>query len=167
MTVTNVQKDAQAMTMTITAEFDAPIEPVWQMWENPRLLERWWGPPTFPATVLDHDLTPGGVTNYHMTGPEGEQPHGWWRVTEVDAPRNLEFEDGFATDDGNPDPDMPTMIIRVSLAEQAAGGTLMTIETTFPNVEVMEQMLAMGMDIGMSLAVGQIDELLKAEVGAP
>lgn len=33
-----------------------------------------------PATVVDHDLRPGGTVNYFMTGPEGDQPHGYWRV---------------------------------------------------------------------------------------
>ncbi len=167
MTVTNVHKDAEAMTMTITADFDAPIEPIWQMWEDPRRLERWWGPPTFPATFLEHDLTPGGVSNYFMTGPDGEQPRGWWRVTEVEAPRHLAFEDGFADTAGNPESEMPTMMIRVTLDERPVGGTRMTIETSFPTAEAMELMLAMGMDIGMSLAVGQIDDLLQAEVSAP
>jgi hypothetical protein len=35
-----------------------------------------------------------------MTGPEGDRHRGWWRVIAVDAPRALEFEDGFADDDG-------------------------------------------------------------------
>jgi uncharacterized protein YndB with AHSA1/START domain len=166
MTVTNVHKDTEAMTMSITAEFDAPIEPVWQMWENPRQLERWWGPPTYPATVVSHDLTPGGKVDYYMTGPEGDQPRGWWRVIEVDAPRRLRFEDGFADEEGNPNPDMPTTFIEVTLDEQADGGTRMTIESTFPSVEAMEQMVAMGMEEGITLAVGQIDDLLKAEVAA-
>ena len=166
MTVTNVHRDPLAMSMTITAEFDTAIGPVWQMWEDPRLLERWWGPPTFPATVVAYDLTPGGMVDYFMTGPEGEQPHGWWRIIEVDAPHNLEFEDGFADVDGLPDPNMPTSIIRVNLDEQPGGSTRMTIETIFPTVEAMEQMLAMGMEEGMTLAVGQIDGLLEAEVTA-
>ena len=164
MTVTNVHKDSEAMTMTITAEFEAPIGPVWQMWENPRQLERWWGPPTYPATVITHDLTPGGKVDYLMTGPEGDQPRGWWRVIEVDAPYHLEFEDGFADDNGNPNPDMPTTITRVTLDEQPGGGTRMIIETTFPSLEAMEQMVAMGMEEGMTLAVGQIDDLLKADI---
>ena len=62
MTVTNVAKDPDALTMTITAEFDAPIERVWKIWEDPRQLERWWGPPTYPATVVDHDLRPAGAS---------------------------------------------------------------------------------------------------------
>ena len=46
--------------MTITAEFDATVERSWQLWADPRQLERWWGPPTYPATVVEHDLVPGG-----------------------------------------------------------------------------------------------------------
>ena len=41
MTVTAVRKDPQALTMTIDAEFDAPPERVWQLWADPRQLERW------------------------------------------------------------------------------------------------------------------------------
>lgn len=162
MTVTNVHKDPDAMTMTITAEFDAPIARVWQLWENPRELERWWGPPTYPATVVDHDLTPGGSVTYFMTGPEGDQSHGWWRVLAVDAPNRLEFEDGFADDAGKPSPDMPVMIIRVALNEQPGSGTQMAVETTFPSVEAMEQIIAMGMEEGFTSAIAQIDDLLSA-----
>jgi uncharacterized protein YndB with AHSA1/START domain len=132
------------------------------MWENPRLLEKWWGPPTYPATVVDHDLTPGGRVTYFMTGPEGDQPRGWWRVIAVEAPHRLEFEDGFADEAGNPDLEMPTMTTRVTLTEQIDGGTRMAIEATFPSVEAMERLAAMGMEEGIRLAVGQIDDLLRA-----
>lgn len=162
MTITSVNKDVETLTMTVTAEFDAPIGPVWQLWENPRQLERWWGPATYPATFVDHDLTPGGTVTYFMTGPEGDQARGWWRVVAVDAPHSLEFEDGFADDAGNPNPDMPTMTVRVALDGQPDGGTQMVIETTFPSLEAMEQMVSMGMDEGMRSAIGQIDELLRA-----
>ena len=147
--------------MTITAEYAAPIERVWNLWADPRKLERWWGPPTYPATFVDHDLTPGGHVAYFMTGPEGDKPHGWWRVLSVEAPHRLEFEDGFADDAGDPNPDMPTMTIRVALDEQAGGTTRMTIETTFPSKESMEQLISMGMEEGMTAAVGQIDGLLQ------
>jgi uncharacterized protein YndB with AHSA1/START domain len=162
MSVTNVEQDPKALTMTITSEFDAPVARVWQVWEDPRQLERWWGPPTYPATVEEHDLTPGGNVTYFMTGPEGDQPHGWWRVLAVDAPSRLEFEDGFGEHPDTPDPDMPVMTIRVSLTEQPDGGTRMAIETSFPSLEVMEQIISMGMQEGMTLAIGQIDELIGA-----
>jgi len=160
MTVTHVRKDPEAMTMTITSEFDAAIDRVWQLWENPRQLERWWGPPTYPATFVDHDLSAGGRVSYFMTGPEGDKSAGWWRVLEVDKPHRLEFEDGFADDAGQPNPDMPTMIMRVTLQEQPGGGTRMAIETKFPSLESLEQMVSMGMEEGMVSALGQIDDIL-------
>ena len=164
MTVTSVDKDPATRTMTIAAEFDAPVARVWQVWEDPRQLERWWGPPTYPATVLDHDLTPGGSVAYLMTGPEGDQHRGWWRVVAVEAPHRLEFEDGFADADGKP-LDMPVTTVRVTLDERDGGGTRMRIASVFPSTEAMEQMLAMGMAEGMAQALGQVDELLGVRQG--
>ena len=161
MSVTDVTKDTAAGTMTVTADYDAPVERVWQLWADPRLLERWWGPPTYPATFVDHDLSPGGHVSYYMTGPEGDKPHGWWRVTAVDAPRRLEFEDGFADDSGAPDPNMPSMTMVVTLDDRPGGGTRMVVVTTFPSAEAMDQLIAMGMEEGMTAAMGQIDDLLQ------
>ena len=81
MTVTAVHTDPQRLTLTIEAEFAASIERMWQLWAEPRQLERWWGPPTYPATVTTHDLIPGRRIEYHMTGPEGDQSRGYWEVT--------------------------------------------------------------------------------------
>ena len=108
MTVLSVDKDLNAKTMVITSEFDASVDAVWQLWANPRLLERWWGPPTYPATVDLHDLAPGGKVTYFMTGPEGDKHGGYWNVVEVDAPSRLVLEDGFADgDSGAPNDNMP------------------------------------------------------------
>ncbi|MCW2912843.1 MAG: Activator of Hsp90 ATPase 1 family protein [Actinomycetia bacterium] len=160
MTVIDVQKNPEALTLTLTARFDAPPARVWQVWQDPRQLERWWGPPTYPATVIDHDLTPGGAVTYFMTGPEGDKHYGWWRILSVDAPHRLEFEDGFADDSGRPDPDMPTTTVRVQLTADAETATVMTIENTFPTPETMEQLVSMGTVEGMSAALSQIDALL-------
>src|SRR5215211_4452750 len=137
MTVTAVRKDPQALTMTVDAEFDASPERVWQLWADPRQLERWWGPPTYPATVEDHDLTSGGGVTYFMTGPDGEKYRGWWRVTAVNRPKSLEFVDGFADQDGKPNAEMPTSTVQVQLLERA-GGTRMELRSAFDSREQME-----------------------------
>jgi uncharacterized protein YndB with AHSA1/START domain len=165
MTVTAVRKDTQALTMTVDAEFDAPPERVWQLWADPRQLERWWGPPTYPATVDSHDLRPGGRVAYHMTGPEGDQPKGYWDILEADAPHRLVVRDGFANDDGTPNDDLPRNEVRVTI-EEVDGRTHMSIQSIFPSTEAMEQLLAMGMEEGLTQAVGQIDAILaEAPVG--
>ena len=56
MTVTNIERDAKRLTLAITAEFDASIDAVWQLWENPRQLEQWWGPPTLLAMGRDEGM---------------------------------------------------------------------------------------------------------------
>ena len=160
MPVTTVQKDTENLIMIVEAAFEAPVARVWEMWENPRLLERWWGPPTYPATVVDHDLGVDGSVTYFMTGPEGDRHHGWWRIIAVDPPHKLELEDGFGDADGQPNPDMPTTTMRMELVDRPEGGTVMTIETTFPSLEAMEQMVEMGMEEGITLAINQIDPLL-------
>ena len=160
MTVKAVRKDADNLTMALDAEFDAPPERVWQLWADPRQLERWWGPPTYPATVDSHDLRPGGRVAYHMTGPEGDQPRGYWEVAEVEPPRRLVFLDGFANDDGTPNTELPTSESRVTIEEIGDGRTRMSIESIFPSAEAMEKILAMGMEEGLKEAVGQIDALL-------
>jgi uncharacterized protein YndB with AHSA1/START domain len=162
MTVTNVEKDTERLTLRLTAEFAAPVERVWRLWEDPRQLERWWGPPGYPATFVEHDFKGGGAVTYYMTSPEGETHYGWWRITEIDAPSRLEFEDGFGDSEGRPNPDMPTTASVVSLQEIDGEGsrTRMTLETRFPSVEAMQQMVEMGMEEGLTLAVGQIEDLL-------
>jgi uncharacterized protein YndB with AHSA1/START domain len=166
MTVTAVRKDADHLIMTLDAEFDASPELVWQLWADPRQLERWWGPPTYPATVTSHDLRPGGRVEYHMTGPDGDQPRGYWEIVQVDAPHRLVFSDGFADADGTPNSDMPLNEVRVTIAEISEGRTQMTIQSKFPDAAAMEQLTAMGMEEGLKQAVGQIDAILAKDAAA-
>jgi uncharacterized protein YndB with AHSA1/START domain len=95
-----------------------------------------------------------------MTGPEGDRHHGWWRITDVDAPRLLAFIDGFADESGTPNPEMPTTIARITLAVREGGGTRLIVASTFSSLEAMEQLVTMGMEEGMKAAMGQIDALL-------
>ena len=157
MTVTAVHKDPDALTMILTAEFDAPPERVWDLWADPRKLERWWGPPSWPATFTAHDLAPGSHVEYHMTGPTGEEAHGFWDVIEVDAPHRLVFLDGFADNDGTPNDDFPRNEGHVTIEPIDGGRTRMSIESRFPSTAAMEQVLGMGMAEGLTQAVGHKD----------
>src|SRR5919198_5136140 len=138
MSVVSVEKDFDSLSLVLIADFDAPIERVWQLWADPRQLERWWGPPTHPATVDKHDLAVGGEVTYAMTGPGGEQSRGWWRVTSVDPPRSLEFTDGLANHDGTPDTELPTTAVQVRLTEYASG-TRMQLRFVVDSSEDMRQ----------------------------
>jgi uncharacterized protein YndB with AHSA1/START domain len=162
MSVISVEKDFEGLSLILVADFDAPVEQVWQLWADPRQLERWWGPPTYPAAVEKHDLTPGGEVTYVMTGPEGEKSRGWWRVTSVNPPTSLEFTDGFADQDGTPNAEMPTIAVQMRLTEHD-GGTRMELRFVFDSSEHMEQLDRRGTFEVLPLSVGQMDALLAAE----
>lgn len=159
MTVIATTKDVENLTLTLVAEFDATPDRVWEVWEDPRKLERWWGPPTFPATFTRHDFVVGGESRYFMTGPAGETPCGWWRIDAIDKPRRLDFTNGLAGDDGEPASDADPMSGYV-VFEATDSGTRMTAVTHFVDAAQMQAMLDMGMQEGMTQAIEQIDALL-------
>jgi uncharacterized protein YndB with AHSA1/START domain len=163
MPVTAVNRDFDALTMTITAELDASADRVWELWSDPRQLERWWGPPSHPATFVDHDLSPGGRTTYFMTGPEGEKFHGRWRVEDVEPPSQLRIADDDTDDEGTPNDGGPAEMT-VTIAE-VDGTTTMSIESRFPDREALERAIEMRMEEGMTEALGQIDGLLAGAGG--
>ena len=162
MPVTDVTHDLDARTLTITARFAAPVERVWQVYADPRQLEQVFGPPSHPATFVDHELAPGGKANYFMTSPEGEKYYGYWRITSVDEPKGFAFEDGFALDDAfTPNRDLPVSQNTYAFAE-VDGGTEAVFTSVYASAEGLQQVLDMGVVEGASSAINQIDDLLAA-----
>ena len=159
MPVTDVRQDPDNLTLTITADFAAPVERIWQVYADPRQLERVWGPPTYPTTVVDHDLTPGGRVTYYMTSPEGEKFAGYWLVTTVDQPRSFTFDDGFADLDFTPNPALPVSTNVYTFTEHD-GGTRATYMSRYESAEALKQVLDMGMVEGATSAINQIDDLV-------
>jgi len=109
--------------------------------EDPRKLERWWGPPTYPATFTRHDFVVGGESRYFMTGPAGETSRGWWRIEAIDKPRRLDFANGLAGDDG--EPALASIDGRLCDLRSDDNGTRMTAVTRFIDASQMQTMLDM------------------------
>jgi len=160
MPVTKFEKDPEALTMTVTAEFAAPPERIWTLWEDPRQLERWWGPPEWPATFTRFDFRVGGGANYEMRGPD-EVSRGWWRILEIEPAARLVLEDGWANEDGSP-ADMPTTIATITF-ESLGGGTRMVNRTQIPTAEYFEQLAGMGVEAGARASLDQIDAILEEQ----
>lgn len=145
--------------MTVVAEFTAPLERLWDAYLDPRKLERFWGPPAYPAQFTRHDAAPGGRSAYAMTGPDGDRSAGYWEWVAVDPQRSFEVRDGFALPDGTPNTEMPSMRM-VFTFEATPNGSRSTTVTHFDSLDQLEQMLEMGMDEGMREAMGQMDTVL-------
>jgi len=159
MPVVSTAKHPESRSFQIVCAFAAPVEKVWQLWADPRKVERWWGPPGYPATFLRHDLTVPGRAIYHMPGPDGEPTFAYWRFLLIEPPTHLEIENGFGDEQGEPAGDIPSSVVVVEL-EPAGEGTRMTVSTRFETVEALEQLLSLGMQEGMAAALGQADGVL-------
>lgn len=160
MGITKIDKDLAALTLTVYAEYNVSVERAWQLWSDPRQLERWWGPPTWPATVTDHDMRPGGRMNYYMTGPDGTKAPGYWDFVDIVPPHHLEVRDGFSDATGTPIDSMPRSRMTIDLNQTPTGSTEIVIRSEFESLEAMQLVLDMGVVEGMTQAMGQIDGIL-------
>lgn len=160
MTVMSTAVDRQTLSLSMVCEFTATPERVWRLWSDPRQLERWWGPPGWPATVTTHDFTVGGRIDYHMTGPDGEIAAAWMRVTELDEPRFVRFDEGFSHDDGTENPTMPMGECEAVFEAITEATTRMTVTFRYTSLADLDLVVGMGMTEGLSSAAGQIEEVL-------
>ncbi len=159
MPVTSVTRDTENLTMTVVADFTAGVERLWEVYVDPRQLERFWGPPTYPATFTRHDAAPGGRSAYLMTGPSGDSHGGYWEWISVDPLKSFEVRDGFSTPDGEPSTELPSMRMRF-VFEETDRGSRVTTTTYFGSMEELEQLVGMGMEEGLREAMGQMDDVL-------
>lgn len=83
MPITTITQDTDNLTLTIVADFAAPVRRLWDAYADPRQIERFWGPPGWPATFTRHDMATGGESHYFMRGPDGEPSHGYWKFDQV------------------------------------------------------------------------------------
>ncbi len=159
MPITSITSDPASLTLHVVGDYPVPVERLWAAWADPRQLERFWGPPEWPATFTRHDVAPGGRSEYRMTGPNGESSSGWWAFDRVEPKRLIEVRDGFAKPDGTPNEELPVTRMRFTFEPTATGSRLVGV-STFPSVEAMESLLAMGMLEGMKSALAQMDDVL-------
>ena len=159
MPLTSVTKDAATLTLTVVGDYAVPQQSLWDAFADPRKLERFWGPPTWPATFTRHDLKVGGRAEYFLSGQNGEKWSGSWRFTAVDPISSFEANDG---EDNAEDENMPASM--KFTFDATPTGSRLTIVTRFSSVEAMESTIP-GMEEALRAAMPQLDAVL-AERGA-
>lgn len=160
MPVTDVTSDLDNRTLTITAEFAASVERVYGIYADPRQMEQIWGPPSHPATIVDHDLSPGGQVNYVMTGPDGDKFYGCWLVRTVTAPTGFTFDDAFTDSSFAINDELPLSGNDYAFAAIDEHRTRAVFTSTFATAEGLQQVLDMGVVEGATGSINQIDDFL-------
>ena len=148
--------------LVVTRRFAAPRRLVWMAYSDCAHLKHWWGPQGWELTHCELDFRPGGTWHYCMTGEyEGNTMESWGMATyeEIDAPQRFVYRDAFSDAEGNINPDLPQMVITVSL-EEIDGETLLTSSTLFDSADARQQVIDMGMEEGMADTWDRLDDLL-------
>lgn len=159
MPVTELTTDPENLTMTLVADVDASVDRLWRAFTEPRQLERFWGPPGWPATFTEFDFTVGGRARYHMTSPQGEASYGAWEFVRIDDGTGYEVLDSFVNADGTVFEGFPAMRLVYTFEPTEAGARMRNV-TYFESHEALEQAVAMGAVEGSRMAMDQLDAVL-------
>ena len=83
-----------AKQVQVTRIFNAPLEMVWQLWVDPELVKRWWGPKNFTSPVATIDFREGGKSLVSMQAPTemgGQVFYSIWAYQKILAFETIEF----------------------------------------------------------------------------
>ncbi|HEX3855584.1 MAG TPA: SRPBCC domain-containing protein [Polyangiaceae bacterium] len=152
--MTSITRDIARLTLSVVGDFPVSQRRLWMAFADPRQLERFWGPPTAPATFTLYDLRVGGRAEYFLTLPDGGKWRGSWKFTAVNPISYFAARDG---EDNAEDPNIPASM-KFSF-ETTPTGSRMTSVTWFQSVEAMEHS-AVGMEEGLRAAMPQLDVVL-------
>lgn len=75
--------DISKRSMAISRSFNAPIELVWKLLTTPEHIQNWWGPDGFSNTIRTMDVRNGGIWDFTMHGPDGNDFINFYHYLEV------------------------------------------------------------------------------------
>lgn len=156
MPLTALTKDPATLSLKVVGDYAVSQQRLWDAFADPRQLERFWGPPAYPATFTSHDFRVGGRAEYFLALPDGGKWHGAWKFTAIEPIYSFAASDG---DDNAEDDAMPAGM--TFAFETSSSGSRLTIVTMFSSLEAMEQTIP-GMEQGLRAAMPQLDALLDA-----
>ena len=150
--------DKATKTVTITKEFAAELDLVWDAYTKPELLDQWWAPKPLASRTRVMDFRVGGRRFYAMVSSDG-QVLGWaiQKYTSISPKTNFKFFNAFA--DENENPQLPGSDWDLTFSEQD-GSTKVSISIYNESLERLEKGLEMGFKEGTMSQMQNLEDLL-------
>jgi uncharacterized protein YndB with AHSA1/START domain len=136
--------DIQNYTLSLTRDFNAPREKVFQAWTDPEILMQWFGPQGVITESARIDLKVGGKYEYTLKLPDGNIATHQGEYREIDPPNKLVFTgilDGQGCE-GSAGLDAET-VITIEL-EDVGSATRLTLTHDFLPTEASKESHAFG-----------------------
>lgn len=156
--LTQIEAVPDLPVIRIVREFDAPPAQVFRAWTDPELFVRWIGPRSIDTTIEVWDARTGGEWRYTATrASEGFSMGFWGSFHEVRPDERL--VQTFSFDGGVDAVSLETMTF-----EPLEGGRCRTVATSVvETIEIRDQILVSGMDVGVIEGYEKLDELMREE----
>lgn len=149
--------DKSTNTVSVTREFDAELDLVWDAFTKKEILDQWWAPKPWASRTKSMNFKVGGRRFYAMVGPEGQEG---WQIqdyTSITPKTNFKFLSVFADKDETPH--LPGSTWDLSFSE-AKGITKVSISIFNESRERMEKMIEMGFKEGFTMTLNELETLL-------
>ena len=147
----------ETKTVTITKEFAAELDLVWDAYTRAELLDQWWAPKPFMSRTKVMDFEVGGRRFYAMVTPEGAERWAVQKYTSITPKTNFKFFNAFA--DENENLQLPGSDWDLNFTEQD-GTTTVSISIYNESLERLEKMIEMGFTEGFKMTMKNLEELL-------
>ncbi len=147
----------ETKTVTITKEFAAEPELVWDAYTKAELLDQWWAPKPYSSRTKVMDFRVGGRRFYAMVSPEGVERWVLQKYSSITPKTNFKLFNTFADADENPD--LPGSDWNFDFIDQN-GSTTVHISIYNESLERLERMIEMGFQEGMMAQIDNLEELL-------
>ena len=133
--------DKETKTVSITKEFDAPRDMVWDAYTKAELLDQWWAPKPITSRTKAMDFSVGGRRLYAMVGPDGQERWAVQKYTSITPKSNFKFFNAFS--DENENLQLPGSDWDFNFSERE-GKTTVNISIYNESLERMERIMADG-----------------------
>ena len=149
--------DKETKTVSITKEFDASRDMVWDAYTKPELLDQWWAPKPMTSRTTAMDFEVGGRRFYAMVTPEGVERWVVQKYTSITPKTNFKLFNAFSDKDENLE--LPGSDWDLSFSEQG-GKTKVSISIYNESLERLERMIEYGFREGTMAQLQNLEELL-------
>jgi uncharacterized protein YndB with AHSA1/START domain len=147
----------ETKTVTITKQFDAPRDLVWDAYTKPEFLDQWWAPKPFSSRTKVMEFREGGRRFYAMVSPEGQERWVLQQFKSITPKTNFKLFNAFA--DENETPQLPGSDWDLNFSEQN-GMTTVHVSIYNESLDRLERMIEMGFKEGTAAQLKNLEELL-------
>jgi uncharacterized protein YndB with AHSA1/START domain len=139
--------------VTIAREFAAPPDQLFQAYTDPAIIPHWWGLRELRTTVEQLDARPGGSWRFIQTNPADGASHAFYGEFRAVVPgerlvNTWQF-------DGMPE----LVMVDDTRFEAIAGGTRITVMSSFDSTAYWDTMLELGLEGGANDLWDRLAEL--------